>query len=270
MRMMSVKASVVAACMVTVGILLTVPSGAGIDLQSASAIWLLDDGAGNTATDFTQKGNDGDLIKGPFWVDGKFGGALEFDGASSYVMVEEPVDLPVLWDSRTVLFWFKWASVDFRAQPEIVGWGWDGPSKRNGVVLGEAGGIGYECSGFRYQYLAAWEGDTDWHHFAMTVPEGERTKNDAFTFYFDGEEKAGEVTAGKPQILLTENAQFTIGCYNSPLGHYFSGLVDEVAIFPRALTGDEIKEIMKSGLLVAQDVTPQDKLTTTWAQLRRL
>ena len=265
-----VKVSLFAAILATIGMACALSSRAGIDLQSASAVWLFDDGAGKTATDYTKKGNDGELKNGPMWVDGKFGGALEFDGESSYVMVEEPVGLPVLWDSRTVLFWFKWASVDFGSQPEIMGWGWDGPSKRNGVVLGAAEGIGYECTGFRYQYLAAWEGDTDWHHFAMTVPEGERTKNDAFTFYIDGEEKPGEVTAGKPQILLTENAQFTIGCYNSPIGHYFNGLVDDIAIFPRALTADEIKEIMKSGLLVAQDVTPKDKLTTTWAQLRKL
>ena len=42
--------------------------------------WRLDDGAGNTAIDFSGNGNDGTLEGDPQWVAGWIGGALEFDG----------------------------------------------------------------------------------------------------------------------------------------------------------------------------------------------
>ena len=44
------------------------------------------------------------------------------------------------------------------------------------------------------------------------------------------------------------------------------GLVDEVAIYNRALTVDEINQDMDNGVFFA--VSPKDKLATTWGQLK--
>ena len=41
--------------------------------------WRLDDGAGTTAVDSSDSGNDGTLAGDPKWVAGKVGGALECD-----------------------------------------------------------------------------------------------------------------------------------------------------------------------------------------------
>ena len=40
-----------------------------------------DDGSGDVATNTV--GEDGILMESPMWVEGKFGGALEFDGISN-------------------------------------------------------------------------------------------------------------------------------------------------------------------------------------------
>src|SRR3989339_678519 len=45
------------------------------------AYWSFDEGSGSTLHDGTGNGHDGTLMNGPVWVDGKRGGALQFDGA---------------------------------------------------------------------------------------------------------------------------------------------------------------------------------------------
>ena len=54
---------------------------AALDPDAALGIWFFDDGNGNTAKDTSKNGNDGD-IDGAQWVDGKFGGALKFEGGA--------------------------------------------------------------------------------------------------------------------------------------------------------------------------------------------
>ena len=44
------------------------------------------------------------------------------------------------------------------------------------------------------------------------------------------------------------------------------GLVDEVAIYDRALTVEEINQDMENGVYFA--VSPKDKLATTWGKLK--
>jgi len=51
--------------------------------------WKFDEGKGDVATDSSGNGNDGKIIRGPEWVDGKFGKALKFDAGSRH-KVEVP------------------------------------------------------------------------------------------------------------------------------------------------------------------------------------
>ena len=59
-------------------------SYAKIDPKTIVGLWLFDEGSGKIAKDLSGNGNDGTL-EGPKWVDGKFGKALNFNGASDYV-----------------------------------------------------------------------------------------------------------------------------------------------------------------------------------------
>ena len=53
-----------------------------LDTDGLVGAWLLDDGKGETVTDSSDNGLDGKIARGkPKWVDGKFGGAMEFGGA---------------------------------------------------------------------------------------------------------------------------------------------------------------------------------------------
>ena len=60
-----------------------------VAINSSSAevvgIWLFDDGAGDVAMDSSGNNNHGTIVNAPIWVDGRFGGALGFDGTGNCV-----------------------------------------------------------------------------------------------------------------------------------------------------------------------------------------
>ena len=86
-------------------------SAAEVSVDDAIGVWLFDEGTGNVAKDSSPNGNDGELIAGPKWVKGKFGGALEFDGSGTSVETESADKLTEfeLGDKTdfTVTAWFK-------------------------------------------------------------------------------------------------------------------------------------------------------------------
>lgn len=51
-------------------------------------------------------------------------------------------------------------------------------------------------------------------------------------------------------------------------GAFFSGLIDDVAIFNTVLADDEIESIMKFGLEKAASIEASNKLTLTWATIK--
>ena len=96
------------ACLASAFPLLSV---AAVSVDDAIGIWLFDEGRGDVAKDSSPNGNDGELIAGPKWVEGKFGGALEFDGSGTSVETESADKLTgfELGDKTdfTVTAWFK-------------------------------------------------------------------------------------------------------------------------------------------------------------------
>ena len=65
---------------------------AAITKKDIVAVWLFDDGSGNILKDFSGNGNDGKLVEGPTWVDGKFGKALKFDSKKKHRVKVESSD----------------------------------------------------------------------------------------------------------------------------------------------------------------------------------
>ena len=77
-----------------------------IDYRSIAGVWPLDEGRDDTTKDVSGNGHNGKLLGNVKWVDGKFGKALEFPGASgSFVSIpdEEGLNL-VTW---SVTAWIK-------------------------------------------------------------------------------------------------------------------------------------------------------------------
>ena len=49
----------------------------------------------------------------------------------------------------------------------------------------------------------------------------------------------------------------------------FKGIINDVGLFNKALSIDDIKTIMKEGLSSMLAVSPSDQLTLTWAEIKK-
>jgi len=134
----------------------------------------------------------------------------------------------------SVEYWFKGSVVQSAVRQQaadyiVVGW-------NNLAILSNDGGVGAGLN------LGASVTDGNWHHVAMTWQQG--TKN-GFCTYLDGALVASRDSGTTP--IPNMNAQVYFGCFNAS-AEFMNGLLDEVAIWNRALSVDEIRSNMHTGL----------------------
>ncbi|MYK19440.1 LamG domain-containing protein [Candidatus Poribacteria bacterium] len=215
-----------------------------------------DEGQGTLAADASGNGHDGEITN-PDWDSGKFGGALRFggEGSDAYVTVESTDALNVNECS-----FMAWINADH----------WDGTRQ----IVGKS--VHGGCAG-RTQYGLFSEGgvfklrfETDGGRADITtdLPATEEWVNVAFTN--DGETamiyiNAEAVVDGEvPGALNANDDPWRIGQDCERLNYVFAGLIDEVRLWNRALSADEIGGAQ--GLLTPVD--PLAKLTTTWGNIK--
>jgi hypothetical protein len=198
------------------------------------AYWSFDEGSGTTAYDSSGNGLDGTLNGDPQWVIGKVGGALEFDGDDS---VEIPHnDLLSITDEITITAW-TYMNANASGEMSIVskgGWAandlpYELTETPGGVIFWQ-----FYDDGGRDTCAPSSPPAEEWHHIAATY-DGQ-----IFKCYIDGELADEWAYAG---TMPVNTASVTIG-QRSRGGTYFNGIIDEVAIFNRALSEDEIPTTM--------------------------
>jgi len=232
------------------------PSYAGLDDKSLVLYLSFDEGGGSTAKDNSTYGHDGELFKEPAWVDGQFGGkALEFDGTKEqYVMV--PInDTLQLREQFSLAFWVK------RGESQIRDW--------NYMVA--AGSLVWACifrNGDSKTYFWskapnwAQKGISDsaqpedWVHLTIT-----HDTESEVTIYYDGVKAGG---GPKPPGTIEIDGSIMVGARH-PGSEFFTGTIDEVFLFNRSISEDEISTI-KDGALTP--VEPAEKLATTWGVIK--
>ena len=96
-----------------------------------------------------------------------------------------------------------------------------------------------------------------WVHFTGTYD----SKSGDVKTYVDG--KMTHEAKGKGELSDNWGVSAAIGHHKN--GRWFDGLMDEFYIFGRALSEDEIKEVMDGEFL---SVEPADKLATTWGSIK--
>ena len=244
------------------GVLLTASSFAKLDPQTCVGMWLLDEDRGDVAKDSSGGKNDGTLKNNPKWVEGKFDGALQFNG-SAYVDCGRGENLSIT-KTITVQAW-----VEFGGSPSsaiiISKYGKSGSGLSYMLVINGDGGAPGKAS----WYLSGWRhfktpiNDSDWHHLAATV------SSEGMDLYVDG--KLDTALGGVSSISASDST-VTIGAPNSNgWGTGFNGLIDEVAVFNVALLEEDILTLMKKGLkkTLITAVSPSGKLATTWGDLKQ-
>jgi hypothetical protein len=236
--------------------LLTTSSYAKLDPKTCVGIWLFDEAKGDIATDFSGNKNDGKLMGGPKWVDGKFGKALEFDGSGSYVNIPNTESLNSA--SFTISLWAK------PSQLRIQGLADKTPAPQWRVFMCSAAG-NIEFDGMPGEIANIQTPVTvvgRWDHIVATYDSSSKTAK----IYFNG--VMSQQAAGIASMNTTNAANIHIA---SAENSRFNGAIDEVAIFNVALVEGDIQIIMDKGLketLKPSAVDLSGKLAATWASIK--
>lgn len=247
-------------------------AGAKIDLSHAVGVWLFDDGAGDTAIDSSGNDNHGKFMGKPKWVDGKFGKALEFDGASTILDCGNGQSLDFVGkENLSVSAWAK-SNINNISQGMIL-WKALGCSTwaQYGFGVGSIEAVGSPPNKLTFYYRTV-NNDTkqivtdkndfppnEWVHVAGTY-DGNELK-----LYMNGSLGATQKVTGVPWAS-TEHV-YIGGDPGCGIRYVWSGALDEVMIFDITLTEDDVKSLMR-GYAGAKAVFGEDKLATTWADIK--
>ena len=228
-----------------------------VDLSTAVGIWLFDEGSGDSTKDMSSEGNHGELVKSPKWVTGKFGKALEFNGKDNFVKTGQK-----LLDARaefTVLCWVK----PGKLTANRIGLLGQNDSPEFGFINPTTVNLWTPCSSVeaKYEFPAG-----EWHHIAVV------STGVSLTMYFDGQQKAQTEKDCSKDTHGSSDFGVNIGGGGvwDATGNWFTGAMDEVAIFHSALSNADVNKIMKTGFkAMTTAVDPRNRLTSTWAQIRK-
>jgi len=204
--------------------------------------WKLDEGMGKTAVDWSGHGNHGMFESDPQWVDGYDGGALEFDGVDDFVVYS--FDQAQTFADFSVAFWVK---ANTLGQPNFSGAFSGHYPNTAGFQLDVDGGDPgvYRLNADTGVQIAFGTATTDWIHLALTA-EGK-----SVNLYYNGN-WASSGTLADSDIIFN---QFAIGV-NRNRNWWFAGTIDNVRIYNKVLTAEEIQQAMRGDPLVAWGPNP--------------
>ncbi|MDT7858772.1 MAG: LamG domain-containing protein [Candidatus Aenigmarchaeota archaeon] len=247
------------------------------NLLNGLVLWLpMDEGSGTITYDYSGYGNNGTLYNGtnicsnpptsgcPTWVDGKIGKALSFDGSDDYVTIGNvgsgvtsgsSNDIGSLLGNGpfTVTLWYKPISnpgssdwdflLDQRAD---INWG-DGfyilndGRLSNKILFGVADSTSSEKTVNSNTQLQV----NNWYHI-VALYDGS-----AIRIYVNGnfENSVSQTTRRSNTVGAV------IGSRYSKDQKYVNGIIDEVHIYNRALSEDEIKQLYYNGLTNKFNIT---------------
>jgi hypothetical protein len=220
-----------------------------VTMDDVIGFWLFDEGKGDTIADSSQKGGKGILVDNPTWVDGKFGQAVSFDVEGPFVKIDVP---SVQLSSWTITVWLN------PLNPKA--------GHHQGVVQAWPNGGEFQIDpngaiGVHPVYGGTLEAKK-WSHVATRIDNGN------LQVYINGKEVI------KGTVTPVTFAKIGIGdLYAVPAGfnYKYSGAVDEVAIFNKAIAENDILDIMNKGLgkiMGIAAVSSLDKVASTWGKIK--
>jgi len=245
-------------------ILGVVTPGMGADDPTLMGWWTFD----GHAQDISGNDRHGTLHGNPQFVPGVFGEALHFEANPDYVTIDGYKG--VLGTSAySIACWVKTTNT---ATQQIMHWGTDSDGQRVEFRI-QANRLRISGGGGNVQ------GDTnvtdgEWHHVAVAVIENASASSGDVTFYVDGQDDTQETTnAIGWDIVANATLDVTIGMRPTRPDRYFIGSIDEVLLYEKTLTPEEILQIIEGGgaepYPFAYDPSPEDGAMRmdTWVNL---
>lgn len=231
---------------------------------------------GGTPKDNSGNGNNGVFMGDTKAVAGKIGLGLDFDGDGDGVIIDDNASLQMA-DALTVAAWiYPRVGVDHGGvvwKGEMVGWG---PNFNYRIATTGDGLTWGTTSGGDENYFAT--GGVlilnEWMFVAMTADgtnEIGYISSDGVNFEIPASDQDNPKAGGAPYNVWA-GQPVRIGFIQGQGGvledrRYFDGIIDEVAIYDRALSEDELRDLA-GGLLSETAVAPAGKLIKTWADIK--
>jgi len=220
-----------------------VHGGSNAFAQQSSGLvsrWNGDAASGTTAKDISG-GNNGTLAGGVSVVSGQSGKAFQFDGSSGRISMGNPGNL-------------NFGTGPFSLEARFM-WDGGGPNVNNIIRKSNYGpgiGSGYWMRIAKYNKTIEFsvgatvqsEGQTlitspitsgVWHQVIAT-----RDSSDTVKLYVDGQ-STGAVVRQASQAQSTSGSAFALGFWPDQNSEFFSGLIQEAAVYNRALDAGEVK-----------------------------
>lgn len=195
--------------------------------------WTFDDRSGTTAADSSPSGNDGTVNGTATWTTGTIGGALEFDG-STYVAIPNEADYD-LANAVSYSVWIKVGSspVDwFGVITKYDNMNLQRRQSENYLTWQTAGLTDYQLDASTNVL------DGQWHHVACTY-DGSMKR-----IYVDGSLDGEAAATGS---IDTTDTQVEIGRNGRWQDLEFVGVMDDVRIYNRAITLEEVQALYAMG-----------------------
>ncbi|MBN2094959.1 MAG: DUF2341 domain-containing protein [Candidatus Aenigmarchaeota archaeon] len=196
--------------------------------------WDFEEGIGLIAKDNSGNGYDGNLTNGPAWISGVHGDfALDFDGVNKYVDLGNPSSFPNGTSARTMCAWAKTNTVSSNYR-WVFAYGSASVSQAmfiglNGATL-YGGGYGDDVT-----FSNFWEINV-WKHVCL-VYDGTYA-----SLYGNGVLLSGPTA--KTWSLIKSKAYVGRQINDA---EYWNGTIDDIRIYNRTLSADEIRNLMLVG-----------------------
>ena len=234
-------------------------TGKGIIDSSLVGYWHMDDNAANTTVkDCSGYGNDGtfndaggDANTDAHSVIGKIGRALEFDGVDDYVDLGDVEALDLDADF-TISAWIKPLMVsDYRmimsksTALSSSGGGWMFRTEDSYLKIYLLDGAIPSPS---YASPVSTISINKWQHVVVTRTGTGNVLTGQIKMYYDGAEVSG-TESNYGTSILNNDRNVGIGIEVSDLLNDFNGSIDEVKIYNRSLSAEEIAELYRKGSL---------------------
>lgn len=236
---------------------------AAVDPEDALILYMsFDTINGKTTIDHSKYGNDGEMMGGPKHVAGKFGKALELNGQNDWVVVPHD-DILTVDKDVTVMAWInterhmgpnnqRWQGIVAKGNANrSYSFYTESPSQCLHLSVNKAGSV---CNGKVPL--------NEWVHVAAQV------EGDTHRYWINGE-TAGEFGGKNSPPGKADTDNVLIGRTHEG-NREFLGLIDEVRIWNRALSADEVVEQMNKGYDELFPVDPRYKAATTWGTIKGL
>jgi hypothetical protein len=186
-----------------------------------------------TASDSSGNGLHGTAMGEPAFVAGKVGQAISLDGFNDFVEITGYKGI-LGPNAVTVTAWINTTST---VTGTIVGWGPNVDGQRFGFRINDDR-LRMEVSGGNLQADSNVT-DGGWHHVTVTVQENATISYPDVILYVDGIDDT-RPTEDPDAFNLTAGEDVRIGSRPSSNDRFFIGAIDDVRIYDRALTREEV------------------------------